>query len=47
MSRPNSPTIDEVIGNIVEEVLRERAGQPENQETDLEKVREQNEEVEV
>ena len=32
MSNPNSPTLDEVIGNVVEEILRERA-EEESQET--------------
>ena len=43
MSNPNSPTLDEVIGNVVEEVLRERAEETqrespeeESQETALE-----------
>ena len=35
MLNPNSPTLDEVIGNVVEEVLRERA-EEENQEIVLE-----------
>ena len=47
MSSSSSPTIDKVIGKIVEEVLREGAEQPKNQETTPEEVREENEEVEV
>ena len=47
MSNPSSPTLDKVVENIVEEVLREKAKQPRNQETALKKVREENEEVEV
>ena len=35
MSNPNSPTPNEVIGNVVEEVLRERV-EEESQETTLE-----------
>ena len=37
MSNPNSPTLDEVIENVVEEVMRERAEEG-NQETALEVV---------
>ena len=40
MSNPSSSTLDEVIGNVVEEVLRERV-QEGNQETDLEVVPEE------
>ena len=40
MSNPSSPTLDEVIGNVVEEVLRER-GEDGNQETTLEVVLEE------
>ena len=48
MSSPNSPTLNEVIENIVEDVLGERAEQTKNQETiPVEEVREQTEEVEV
>ena len=49
MFSPSSPTIDEDIRNIVEEVLKERAKQPENQETALaERVeKETKEEIEV
>ena len=47
MSKPSSPTLEEMIGNIVEEVLREKAGER-NQETILEIVPEEMEiEVEV
>ena len=46
MSNPNSPTLNEVVEYIVEEVLRERAEQ-ENQETVPEEVRQENEEIEV
>ena len=48
MSKPNSPTLDEVIGNVVENVLRERAKEAqgerpkeESQETALEVVPEE------
>ena len=44
MSNPNSPTLEEVLGNIVAEVLGERAEQQENLETSIEEVREENEE---
>ena len=37
MLNPSSPTLDKVIGNVVEEVLRERAEEG-NQETTLEVV---------
>ena len=37
MSNPSSTTLDEVIGSVVEEVIRERANQ-ENQENVLEVV---------
>ena len=40
MSNPSSLTLDEVIGNMVEEVLRERAEEG-NQETALEVVLEE------
>ena len=40
MSNPSSPNLDKVLDNIAEEVLRERVEQ-ENQETSLEKVREE------
>ena len=43
MYSSSSPTIDEVIGNIMEEVLKERAEKPKNEETAPEKVREENE----
>ena len=47
MSNSSSPTLDEVIGNIIEEVLRERVEEG-NQETTLEVVPEEMEiEVEV
>ena len=46
MSNPSSPTLDEVVGNIIEEGLRERAEQ-ENQETVPEEVRQEAEEIEV
>ena len=44
MSNPNSPTLEEVVGNIAAEVLRERAEQQENLETTIEEVREENKE---
>ena len=48
MSSLSSPTIDQVVENIMEEVLRERAEQPENQETGhIEEIKEETEEVEV
>ena len=47
MSSPSSPNLDEVVENITEEILRERAEQLENQETASKEVREENEEVEV
>ena len=47
MSSPSFPTLDEVVENIMEEVLREEAKQLENQETAPEELREENEEVEV
>ena len=48
MSSPSSPTLNEVIGNIMEDVLRERAEQPENKETvPSEEVGEETKEVEV
>ena len=40
MSNPSSPTLDEVVENIVKEFLRERAEQ-ENREIALEEVREE------
>ena len=40
MSNPNSPTLNEVIGNVVEEVLREWA-EDDNQETALKVVPEE------
>ena len=40
MSNPNSPTLNKVIGNVVEEVLRERVEEG-NQETALEVVPEE------
>ena len=47
MSNPNSPTIDEVIENFVEEILRERA-KPKNQENaTAEEFRQEAEEIEV
>ena len=46
MLNPSSPTLDEVVGNIVEEVLRDRVEQ-ENQEIVLEEVRQETEENEV
>ena len=47
MSKPSSPTLEEIIGNIVEEVLREKA-EERNQETILEIVPKEMEiEVEV
>ena len=47
MSNPSSPTLDEVVENIMEEVLRERAKQPGNQKTAPEELREENKEVEI
>ena len=47
MPNPSSPTIDKVVENIMEEILRERAKQPRNQEIATEEVREENEEVKV
>ena len=44
MSNPNSPTLEEVLGNIAAEVLGERAKQRENLETSIEEVMEENEE---
>ena len=44
MSNPSSPTLNEVVENIVEEVLRERVKQQENQETAPKEVGEKNEE---
>ena len=47
MSSPSSPTLDEVIEKIMEDVQVERVEQPENQETTpTEEVREEIEEVE-
>ena len=47
MSIPSSPTLDEVIKNIMENVQRERVEQPENQEiVPTEEVREEVKEVE-
>ena len=51
MSNPNSPTLNEVIEKIMEDVQVERVEQPKNQETTLanevrEKVKEKVEEVE-
>ena len=47
MSSPNSPTLDEVIENIMENAQRERVKQPKNQETvSTEEAREETEEVE-
>ena len=48
MSTSSSPTLDKVIENIMEDVLRERVEQATNQETvPAEEVREEIEEVEV
>ena len=48
MSSPSSPNLDEVVENIVEEVLKKIAEQPENQEIiPAEEVREETEEVEI
>ena len=48
MLNHSSPTLDEVVGNIIKEVLRERAEYQENQETaSKEEVREEAEEIEV
>ena len=47
MSSPNSPTLGEVIENIVEDVLHEKAEQLENQEIAPKEVREETEEVKV
>ena len=47
MSSPRSPILDEVIRNIMEDVLHERAEQLENQETTLKEVRKETKEVEV
>ena len=48
MSSPNSPTLNEVVGNIIEDVLKESAKQAANQETvPAKEVREETEEVEV
>ena len=48
MSNPNSPTLDDIIGNVVEEILQERAEEvqremagEENQENALEVVLEE------
>ena len=47
MSNPNSPTLNEVIEKIMEDVQGERVEQPKNQETTLaNEVREKVEEVE-
>ena len=47
MSNPSSPTLDEIVENIVEEVLRERAEQQENQKTIPEEVGQGTKEIEV
>ena len=48
MSSPSSPTLEEEIENIMENVQKERAKQPENQETvPMEGVREEAEQMEV
>ena len=47
MSNPSSPTLDEVVENIVEEVLRERVEQQKNRETIPEEVGQETEEIEV
>ena len=48
MSSPSSPSLEEVIENIMEDVQRERVEQPENQETvPAEGVREEVKEMEV
>ena len=48
MSGPSFPILDEVVENILEEVLRERVEQTENQETvPMEEVKEETEEVKV
>ena len=47
MSNPNSPTLDEVVGNIVKEVLRERTKQENQEIVHAEEVREEAEEIEV
>ena len=41
MLNPNSPTLDKVIGNIVEEVLRERAEQENKETPPMDEVREE------
>ena len=47
MSSPNSPTLDKVIKNIMENVQGDRVEQPENQETThAEEVREEDKEME-
>ena len=47
MSSPTSPTLNDLIRNIVEDVLRERAKQRKNQETvPMREVGEETEEVE-
>ena len=44
MSSPSSPTLDEVVEKIMEDLLRERVEQTKNQETvPTKKVREENE----
>ena len=47
MSNPNSLTLDEVVGNIFEEFLRERVEQENKEIAPAEKVREEVEEIEV
>ena len=47
MSNPNSPTLNEVIEKVMEEMQRERVEQPKNRETTpTDEVREDVEEVE-
>ena len=47
MSNPNSPTLDELVENIVEEILRERA-EEENQKTaPTEEARQEIEVIEI
>ena len=44
MLNPSSPTLEEVVGNISEEILRQRVEHQENLETAIEKVSKENEE---
>ena len=47
MSNPSSPTLDEVVGNFVEEILRDRVEEENQETTPIEEARQETEEIEV